>query len=518
MKLTSETKVGSLVLSAIAGLGWLTYQSGDIGSDTAANSRVLSTEVENASGLFIGSKVKMAGVNIGIIREITLTSKGTALLSIAIDEKTPLPENVSAKIDSNGLIGEKFISLTSPMYTENKLSEDQSKIPFVGTSSLDDIGAKFSSIASDLNAVSTSLRSALAGQENQMKLQRIVSNLDTISGRLNVILNEEIEPGKVNNIVNNFSDFSTDLSANSGDILSNVKSASASLNRILNTNEGNTEELITNFTAVAKNLNAITSKLTNDKSTLGQLINKDTRIIDNLDQASMDIASVSNKIASGQGTIGRLVNDEDTINKIESALDSLSGLAGRVEQIQTEIDFYGYSILGQDVSKGRFDLKISPRPNRFYLVGVTSDGYAVEGRDPRQDTEYYGQDFGNKIKFTAQFGQVYENALWGNDLYLRFGIRDSAFGLGVDTFIANDRVKLSADLYDFGGQNSGNSDGSAHLDLTGRYFMQDLPIYGIAGIDNALNSELAAPFVGLGMKFNDEDFKYLLQTVPTGGF
>ena len=514
---TTETKVGSVVLASAIGLGWLTYHSGSISRVDEGDTRRLVTEVANAGGLYNGSKVKMAGVDIGFIDKIQLTKKGTALVHLAINEHTPLAENVTAQIASNGLIGEKFISLVSPMYTDKALDTQQNAIPFVGTSTIEDIGAKFSKIASDLSAVSENLRASLAGQENRDKLQRIVGNLDTITTRLDVILNQELEPGKINNIVNNFSDFSDDVTANSEDILASVKSATASLNRILTSNEANTGEMISNFTVVAKNLNAITSKLQDNKSTLGQLINNDSNIIDNLDQASMDIAMVTNKIASGEGTIGRLINDDSTIEKIESALDSLSGLANRVEQIQTEIDFYGYSILGQDVSKGRFDISISPRPNRFYLLGVTSDGYAVEAEDERADTEYFGQDFGNKVKFTAQFGHVYENSLWGNDLYIRFGIRDSSFGVGADTYLADNRVKLSADLYDFGGQNSGNSDGTAHLDLTGRYFMQDLPIYGIAGVDNALNSDLAAPFIGLGMKFNDDDFKYLLQTVPTGG-
>lgn len=516
--LNAETKVGSLVLASIAGLSWLTVSSGSLGNQDAGNNRLLLTEVQDAGGIFSGSKVKMAGVDVGNVSRVELTKKGTALLHISIKEHTPLASNITAQIASNGLIGEKFISLTSPIYTEENLSEDQTSIPFVGSSNIEDIGAKFSSIASDLSAVSTSLRTALAGQENQAKLQRIVSNLDTVTTRLDVILNQELEAGKINNIVNNVSAFSDDLSGNSADILANIKEASGSLRRILTTNEGNTEELITNFTVVAKNLNEITQKLTTSDSTLGQLINNDTKIIDNLDQASMDIAMVTNKIASGEGTIGRLINDDATVEKIESALDSLTGLASRIEQIQTEVDFYGYSVLGKDVSKGRFDVTISPRPNRFYLLGVTSDGYAIEAEDSRGGNDYTNQDFGNKVKFSAQFGHRYENALWGNDLYIRFGLRDNTFGVGADTYLAENKVKLSADLYDFGGYNSGDASGDPHLDLTGRYYLQDLPLYGIAGIDNALNSELAAPFIGLGMKFNDDDFKYMLQTVPSGGF
>jgi phospholipid/cholesterol/gamma-HCH transport system substrate-binding protein len=515
--LKTEMKVGLVVLIALAGLSWLTYRSGTLSGFKEAESRDLITETENAGGLYSGSKVKMAGIDVGVIRKIVLTPEGSAKLILSVRKDVPVPQNVMAQIDSDGLIGEKFISLQSPANTGQIIDTDKAQIEFGGTSTVEDIGAKFSSIASDLSAVSKSLRYALAGQENQDKLQRIVSNLDSVTGRLDVILNKELEPGKVNNIVNNFSKFSDDLSENSSDILQSVKRAAGSLDRILTSNEANTSELIGNFTIVAKNLADITNKLQKEDSTLGQLINKDTQIINNLDKASNDIAMITDKIASGEGTLGRLINDESTVEKVENALDSLSGLAQRVEQIQTEIDFYGYSILGQDVSKGRFDVKISPRPNRFYLLGVTSDGYAVEAEDPRADTSYAGEEYGNKVKFTAQFGHVYENAFLDKDLQIRFGLRDSTFGVGADTFIIDDKLKLSADIYDFGGQYSGQYDGKAHVDLAARYFAEDFPVYGIAGVDNMINSDLAAPFVGLGIRFSDDDFKYLLQTVPTGG-
>jgi phospholipid/cholesterol/gamma-HCH transport system substrate-binding protein len=35
-----------------------------------------------------------------------------------------------------------------------------------------------------------------------------------------------------------------------------------------------------------------------------------------------------------------------------------------------------------------------------------------------------------------------------------------------------------------------------------------------AGYDNFLNSRRATPFVGLGLRFDDDDLKYLLGSVP----
>ena len=35
-------------------------------------------------------------------------------------------------------------------------------------------------------------------------------------------------------------------------------------------------------------------------------------------------------------------------------------------------------------------------------------------------------------------------------------------------------------------------------------------VYGVAGYDNVLNGEYGSPFVGVGMRFQDDDLKYVL--------
>jgi len=507
--LSSELKVGLVVLFAIFGLTWLTYKSGEISGFEEQKSRILLTETRNAGGLHTGSKVKIAGVEVGFVKSITLTPDGSALISLSVTKSTPLAVNVFAKIDSDGLIGSKFISLNTPIHTKEIITEDITKIPFESSGNIEDIGAKFADIATDLSKVSKALREALA-RENQHKIKNIISSLDTASSRLSHILGTEVKEGQIGNIVDNFSSFSDNISQDSEEILASIKGASASLNRILTSNENKTSTLIADFSVVGKNLADITDKLSSDESTLGKLINSDTEIVANLDQASEDIANITNKINSGQGTLGKIINDPSTIDKVDSALASLENLTSRMSQIQTEIDFFGYSILGKDVSKGSFNVKITTRPNRFYLLGVTSDGYAVESEE--SDSDYYNQDFGKKIKFTAQFGRGYESLLFNRDVDFRFGIKDSTFGVGLDTYAMDDKLKLSADIYDLSGTESGPESDNAHIDLTAKYFIKGIPMYGVAGVDNLINSEYTAPFIGMGIKFGDDDFKYLLQS------
>ncbi|MCP4355554.1 MAG: MCE family protein [Proteobacteria bacterium] len=508
--LNSELKVGLVVLASMFGLVWLTYKSGEItGFEEEKSKRTLVTETRNASGLHTGSKVKIAGVDVGVVRKIRLTTDGSALIYLSVSKSTPLATNVFAKVDSDGLIGSKFISLNSPIYTQEVITSDTTKIPFEESGNIEEIGSTFADIASDLNKVSKSLRDALAG-ENEGRLERIASSLDSASSRLSNILNEEVEEGKVNTIINNFTSFSEDVNRDSDEILASVKGAAASLDRILNQNEGKASEMFADFSIVGSNLSVITEKLTTSDSTLGRLINEDTEIITNLNKASADFASISDKINSGKGTLGQIINDSSTIDKVNSALASLDGITNRIGQIQTEIDFFGYTLLGQSVTKGSFNVKITTRPNRFYLLGATSDGYAVESEE--SDSEYFGQDFGKKLKFTAQFGRGYESLIFNNDVDFRVGIKNSTFGFGADMYAMDDRLQLSTDVYDLSGADSGPEADNAHVDMLAKYFFKGIPFYGVTGVDNILNSKYTAPFVGMGIKFGDNDFKYILKS------
>jgi len=64
----------------------------------------------NASGLMKKAKVKIAGVDVGILKEFALKNS-QAYLTLAINENIVLYENASARIVSMGIIGTKYISI-----------------------------------------------------------------------------------------------------------------------------------------------------------------------------------------------------------------------------------------------------------------------------------------------------------------------------------------------------------------------------------------------------------------------
>jgi phospholipid/cholesterol/gamma-HCH transport system substrate-binding protein len=80
-------------------------------------------EFTSADGLKIGSDVRIAGVKVGSISEIKLNVNNfLAIASIELAENLNIPDDSEAIIITEGLIGQKYVSLNiggSPLYFDN---------------------------------------------------------------------------------------------------------------------------------------------------------------------------------------------------------------------------------------------------------------------------------------------------------------------------------------------------------------------------------------------------------------
>jgi phospholipid/cholesterol/gamma-HCH transport system substrate-binding protein len=107
---TVETLIGAAVI-AIAGVFFLfAYQaSGKTGS---AGAYKLGAEFDNASGINVGTDVRMAGVKVGTVLAMTLNPENfQASVVMAIDPRLTLTDDATAKVSAEGLLGSSFISL-----------------------------------------------------------------------------------------------------------------------------------------------------------------------------------------------------------------------------------------------------------------------------------------------------------------------------------------------------------------------------------------------------------------------
>ena len=105
-----ETIIGTLVLAVAAAFAWYVYANTDVGRGRSGY--VIRAIFDNASGVNIGTDVRLAGIKVGsVIAEELDQENYQAIVSMIIERGVRLPEDTSAKITTDGLLGDKYIAL-----------------------------------------------------------------------------------------------------------------------------------------------------------------------------------------------------------------------------------------------------------------------------------------------------------------------------------------------------------------------------------------------------------------------
>lgn len=104
-----ETLIGAVVL-AVAGIflafGYSTSTIDMVGG------QLISAKFNRVDGLVIGSDVRMSGIKVGtVISQRLDPATYQAIVRMDIDSKVKLPDDSSAKITTEGLLGDTYLSL-----------------------------------------------------------------------------------------------------------------------------------------------------------------------------------------------------------------------------------------------------------------------------------------------------------------------------------------------------------------------------------------------------------------------
>ena len=94
----------------------------------------------NVSGLKGGNFVRIAGVEVGKVRNMTLHKDGTVTVEFAVDKSLTLTEGTKAAVRYENLIGDRYLSLEDEPGSVRKLQPGQT-IPLDRTSPALDIDA-----------------------------------------------------------------------------------------------------------------------------------------------------------------------------------------------------------------------------------------------------------------------------------------------------------------------------------------------------------------------------------------
>jgi phospholipid/cholesterol/gamma-HCH transport system substrate-binding protein len=226
--------------------------------------------------------------------------------------------------------------------------------------------------------------------------------------------------------------------------------------------------------------------------------------------AELALASIENtarKIDRGEGTLGKLVSDESMYNSVDSAAKGISDYTTRVARLKMSLGFRSEYMFPE--FKNYFTLELKPRMDQYYILELVSDPFGKFSQTTTTTTPpgntFVTNTYENKLKYSIEFVKRFGN------LAFRMGLIESTGGVGADYFALDDRIKFTLEAFN---SNSGDPKNQrSHMKAMVNYNLSKVLYIG-AGYDNFLNSNLATPFVGIGLRFSDDDLKYYMGSVP----
>lgn len=489
--MSPTARVGAFMLLALLILGVFIIKIEEIPIGAKHGRQRVRAAFSSVAGLDEKSAVRIAGVRIGIVEQITLDDN-RALVTLALDPDVKLHVGAQAEVTSLGMLGDKYVELDPGPLSNPRLPPDQI---LTGSSpvAFDQVLKTFNTVGGDVQRVTSSLSKTLGGDLGQKRLDEILENIRALTAdtRAMVAANRR----NVDATIENFRSFSETLKSELPKLAEKLTALADHVDVVLAENRGNLSEGIANIKDVSGRLRASAGNLN----------------------------EITGKIARGEGTIGKLVNDEETVNNlnatlksVESTVQTVKNTLGRVERFRLDVALRTETLPGVNESRSVFGIDLHTTEKRFFRLEMVDSPF---GRDrtvtERVTTTYadgHQESYVQERLRTSDASTV--NAQVGYHLgstTVRAGLFESKGGVGLDHALLKDHLRLTFEAYDF------NRDlKPPHLRLEGRYFLSR-NIFAFAGWDDPTWSRRSSVLLGGGVTWQDEDLKYLLGTVSSVG-
>jgi len=281
LKISRELKTAILVLSSIALLIWgYTFLKG---SDIFGTTKVYYVNYDNVEGLSPGAAVTINGLVVGKVSKIHLNNDGKLKVEVLMINPIDIPVTSKAVIYAPGFIGGKQIAIELNFADTNYAQNGDFLVGAVDKGMLESLTDKVEPITHQLDSV--------------------LFNVN----KLVVALNTTLDPTTQKNLQSAIAELNNTMS--------NANLITSKFDKIVSSNQGKIDGMMTNFNATSKNLNT----LTND---LAQADLKNT--IKKFDNAAANLDKILADIEKGNGNIGKLMKDEALYNNLNKASKELN--------------------------------------------------------------------------------------------------------------------------------------------------------------------------------------------------
>jgi phospholipid/cholesterol/gamma-HCH transport system substrate-binding protein len=512
--LVTPLSVGLLTIIAIGFLVWGVLKVKK-GLPPGVGTYSVHAYFDDASGLGARTRVVIAGVNVGQVEDVILAGN-RAKVTLSLRTDAALKQDASIYKRQASVLGDYYLEL-SPGLVEPPLKEGdqirnvQSALGVDGLiQKLGGISGTIELVAKDIQRVTHQVADVFGSERGAGKMREILDSTAQIARKVNEAI--YTTTGKLNRILDNFGQFSGTLNRFTGktadrvgQILSQVQGIAGQVRGIVDRSGGS---LQTNFEQVRVTLDGVKAAVDAVNRSLGHIEN------------------VTKRVDEGKGLIGQLTTSKsetiidkgeklveragDVVENIGETFEGVGDFIDPLIRLRPILDLHSEISMFSGKLKNYVGLRLETRPDKFYLIelvddpkGKTTFSHTVTRSTSTRSDPVVAEDVTtttDSLKFTFMLAKRFGFSTW------RFGVKESTGGIGVDLALPG-RIDLSLDLFDFVGD-----DRPVFKAWLNWNFYR--PFYLAAGGHDLLNGASRDFFVGLGLRFTDEDLKSLLLVAP----
>ena len=455
-----EAKVGAFVASGLVLLFMLSTQVNDLGSFNKEGITI-NAFIKDASGLELKSKVKLNGVEVGYIDDISLVDHKVRL-RFFIQEGVDIPVDSSVMVTQDNVLGGKLINIG--LGESNTYLPDKGSLTKVSRlSSFEETSDSVDKAAEELRLFMSELRQTF-DDKSRKDMQKAIAEFAKVGESLRIVIAENRT--NLYETINNFRHTGETVNERLPDIMVQLDSLTKRFDRVGGTLDQKLPIAMDKFISLEDNLSAV---LKDNKAPLNNAL-----------------VSADEFFSSGQ----------EAFKKVDKLLSNFT-------KSELQFGISSHFMFSDEYVKTKVDINYLPDPSTYYMLGLVSMENFTETNifDEYQPARKHDK---GKFFISAQYGKRYD------DLLFRAGLIESTGGFGIDYFAMNDNIKFTFEAYDYNSVNDVRAD-NAHLKLGMRYrFLKHLEVYG--GWDNFINTESDNFYLGFGASFTEESMKYILGT------
>lgn len=502
-KFGTEARLGLVIFTAFIIFIWGTMQITNLGEDHGYE---ITAVFDNASGLDVNAPVRMVGVNIGRVKSIDVAQR-KALVTMQIADAYRIDRDAAFAIRSQGILGDKYVEIIPGQAGEYLEGGDRAgnTRPSVD---LDSLMESLQGAGEDLSGILASLRKVVATEEGENNLKDILQNTRDLSDNLNRMVSDNRD--KVDSILANLDTLTAKLDGIAGDNRADIRQVIANIREVSENLKDTIPNLTERLAGAADQVEGVISENREGVKETVEQIHRDAQL---LEETLDSLRTVAKRIEDGEGTVGKLINEDETYTSLNETLGSLNKAMKRAERLKINLDIHGHYLSELEATKGYLTMDIHPNPEKFYRLQIVDDpeglrqfkttttSTSVNG-GPVTVTQTQEESFEDKLKFSVELGRRY------HDTTFRLGYIESAFGFGIDHYNLDDNMRWTLDAWEL------DRDDNPRVRLALSYRFLDYFHIDVGGEDLINKNQDPSFLLGFGIRFVDDDLKYILANSP----